>query len=159
HVTAPRVYHEFSGFEVMVTEFVTGIQVKTIRDAVIHRDQRYLDYLKELDIRPKKVARRIIRASYYTFYECPFFHGDPHSANIYVPRGNRIIFLDFGACGVFSAKDRAWMWQMQEYYTRGDVAGMVQCVLGVMEPLPVMDVDRFKGELLQAWWHGYYGIQ
>jgi predicted unusual protein kinase regulating ubiquinone biosynthesis (AarF/ABC1/UbiB family) len=159
HVTAPRVFHEFSGFEVMVSEFVTGIQVKTIRDAVIRKDKRYLAYLKELDIRPKTIAKRLIRASYYTFYECPFFHGDPHSANIFVQPGNRIVLLDFGACGVFSAKDRAWMWQMQEYYTRADVAGMVQCVLGVMEPLPLMDVDRFRGELSQEWWHGYYGIQ
>src|SRR5262249_53265835 len=31
--------------------------------------------------------------------------------------------------------------------------------LGVMEPLPIMDVDAFKGELLQEWWHGYYGIK
>ena len=159
HTTAPRVFHELSGHDVLVSEFVTGVQVKTIGDAVVRGDQKYLAYLKELDIRPKVIAQRLIRVSHYTFQECPFFHADPHSANIFIQPRNKIVLVDFGACGVFSAGDRAWMWQMQEFYLRGDVAGMVQCVLGVMEPLPPMDVDQFKSELLQEWWHGYYGIQ
>lgn len=159
HVTAPRVYYRLSGVQVLVMEFVVGEKMTSIQNAVAGNDEAYLAYLKELGICPKLLAKRLIRASYYTFYECPFFHGDPHPANIYVQPGSKIIMLDFGACGVFSAKDRAWMWQMQEFYTRGDVAGMVQCVLGLMEPLYLMDVDSFKNDLLQAWWHGYYGIK
>ena len=159
HVTAPRVFHKLSGNEVMVSEFITGITIKTLRDAIDNKDERFIAYLRELDIRPKVVAKRLIAASFYTFYECPFFHGDPHPGNIFVQPGNKITMVDFGACGVFSSKDRAWMWQMQEYYRRADVAGMVQCVIGIMEPLPIANMDAFKSDLQLAWWHGYYGIQ
>lgn len=158
-VTAPRVFHRFTGPEVMVSDFVTGVTVKDIRDAILERNRPFLTYLEALDIKPKRIAKRLIRASYYTFYECPFFHGDPHPANIFIQPGGKIVMVDFGACGVFSRKDRAWMWQLQEYYQRGDVAGMVQCVIGIMEPLPLVNIDAFKGDLQLAWWHGYYGIQ
>lgn len=159
HVTAPRVFYEWSGLEVLVSEYVTGIPLTEIRNAVVTRDDEHLARLRELDIDPRVIAKRLIRVSYYTFYECPFFHGDPHPGNIFVRPKNKIVMVDFGACGVFSVKDRAWMWQMQEYYSRGDVSGMVQCVLGIMEPLPMMNIDAFRNDLTQAWWHGYYGIQ
>lgn len=158
-VTAPRVFHKLSGREVLVSRYVTGIRVRELKDAVLNRNEAYLETLRNLDINPRVIAKRLVRASYYSFYECPFFHGDPHPANIFVQPGNRIVLVDFGACGVFSAKDREWMMQLQEYYTRGDVGGMVQCVLGLMEPLPITNIDAFKAELLQAWWHGYYGIK
>jgi len=159
HVTAPRVFYEWSGLEVLVSEYVTGIPLTEIRNAVVRGDEVQLGRYRELDIEPRVIAKRLIRVSYYTFYECPFFHGDPHPGNIFIRPKNEIVMVDFGACGVFSAKDRAWMWQMQEYYGRGDVSGMVQCVLGIMEPLPMMNIDAFRSDLTQAWWHGYYGIQ
>jgi hypothetical protein len=67
--------------------------------------------------------------------------------------------IDFGACGVFSDKDRRVMRRMNELYDRGDVAGMVDCALALMEPLPLADIDSFKRDLLDAWWKGYYGLQ
>jgi ubiquinone biosynthesis protein len=159
HVTAPRVFYKWTRPSLLVSEFVTGISLMEIKRAIDSHDEAHLAYLRELDIHPHVIAKRLIRASHYTFYECPFFHGDPHPGNIFVRPGNKIVLVDFGACGVFSARDRSWMWQMHDYYSRGDVAGMVQCVLGIMEPLPLMNVDEFKSDLTQEWWHGYYGLK
>ena len=35
---------------------------------------------------------------------------------------------------------------------------MVQCVNGIMEPLPRIDTDAFTAQLEKEWWQGYYGI-
>jgi ubiquinone biosynthesis protein len=156
NVTAPRVYYELSGNEVIVSEFVRGISVKEMMRKMSARDIEYLAELRSKDIDPRSVAKRLIRSQYYQFHECPFFHGDPHPGNIFVQPGGRIVMIDFGSCGVFSARDRNLMLQMNYYYTRGDVAGMVRCVIGLMEPVARIDVDEFSKFLQDEWWKGYY---
>src|SRR5205085_9073737 len=42
NVTDPKVYYEYSGEEVMVSEFVTGYKVKDIIAALDNGDQEYL---------------------------------------------------------------------------------------------------------------------
>jgi ubiquinone biosynthesis protein len=158
-VTAPRVYFEYSGPDVLVAEFVSGIRLTEILGAIDKGDARFIEMLEGLSIRPSTIAKNLIRSKYYSFHECPFFHGDPHPGNILVQPHNHIVMLDFGACGVFSEKDRRLMLRMSELYGRGDVAGMVDCVLGLLEPLPMVDVDCFKAELLDEWWKGYYGLK
>jgi ubiquinone biosynthesis protein len=161
HVTAPKIFFELSGEEVLVTEFVTGRKVKEIIKKIRDNDTAYLADLQRDGIDPKIVAKRLVRSRYYSFHECPMFHGDPHPGNILVQPNNEIVMIDFGACGVFSERDRNLMWQMNYYYAREDVAGMVNMVISIMEPiLPhVRTWDQFKKELQDVWWKGFYGIK
>jgi ubiquinone biosynthesis protein len=158
-VTAPKVYHGLSGEEVLVSEFVRGHKVQRIIEALDANDELYLESIRREGIRPKKVAQRLVRSRYYSFHECPLFHGDPHPNNIIVQPDGHIIMLDFGACGVFSHRDRNLMWQMNYYYSREDVAGMVNMVLLLMEPIHPINIHPFKRELQDAWWTGFYGIK
>ena len=159
-VTAPKIYYEYSGREVMVSEYVHGIRVSQIIKAKDEGNELLLAELKDLGIEPKTLAKRLVRSRYYSFHECPLFHGDPHPANILVQPNNRIIMIDFGACGVFSQRDRNLMWQLNQYYAQEDVAGMVNMVIGIMEPVdPVRGIHQFKRDLIDAWWTGFYGIK
>jgi ubiquinone biosynthesis protein len=160
NVTAPKIYYEYSGEEVMVSEFIHGRKVQAIIKAMFENDWQYLSELEKDGIEPKRVAKQLVRSRYYSFHECPLFHGDPHPANIVVQPNNRIIMIDFGACGVFSERDRRLMWQLNQFYYREDVGGMVNMVMSIMEPIaPVNGIDDFKRELLDAWWTGFYGIK
>jgi ubiquinone biosynthesis protein len=160
NVTAPKVHYKLSGEEVLVTEFVRGYKVQKIIEAMETGDEAYLADLRNSGIKPKVVAKHLARSRYYSFHECPLFHGDPHPSNILVQANNRIVMLDFGACGVFSHRDRNLMWQMNYYYSRDDVAGMVNMVLRIMEPIEVpVKIEPFRKELLDAWWTGFYGIK
>ncbi|HEX8136699.1 MAG TPA: AarF/UbiB family protein [Pyrinomonadaceae bacterium] len=160
NVTAPKIYYKYSGEEVMVSEFVTGRKVKDIIAALDVNDEEYLAALAADGIDPKRIAKQLARSRYYSFHECPLFHGDPHPGNIIVQPNNRIVMIDFGACGVFSERDRNLMWQMNYYYSRDDVGGMVNMVLSIMEPIPpVPGINQFRKELLDAWWTGFYGIK
>jgi ubiquinone biosynthesis protein len=158
-VTAPKVFHGLSGEEVMVSEFVRGHKVQDIIEALDTNDEEFLELIRRDRICPKKVAQRLVRSRYYSFHECPLFHGDPHPNNIIVQPGGHVVMLDFGACGVFSHRDRNLMWQMNYYYAREDVANMVNMVLLLMEPIHPINIHPFKRELQDAWWTGYYGIR
>jgi ubiquinone biosynthesis protein len=158
-VTSPKVYYKLSGEEVMVSEFVTGRKVSEIIEALEKEDQDYIAGLRADNINPKTIAKHLVRSRYYSFHECPLFHGDPHPSNILVQPNNKVVMLDFGACGVFSQRDRNLMWQMNHYYSRDDVGGMVNMVLLLMEPIHPINIHPFKRDLLDAWWTGFYGIK
>jgi predicted unusual protein kinase regulating ubiquinone biosynthesis (AarF/ABC1/UbiB family) len=159
-VTAPKVYHEYSSSELMVSEFVRAYKMTEIIEAVETNDEEKLEELRRDRIKPKKLAKQLVRSRYYSFHECPLFHGDPHPANILVRPGNQIVMVDFGACGVFSEKDRNQMWHLNRYYASENVAGMVNMVIGIMEPVdPVNGIYQFRKDLTDEWWKGFYGIK
>ncbi len=159
-VTAPKVYFEYSSAELMVSEYVNARKMQEIIDAVDQdNDQRLLELAID-GIDPKRVAKQLVRSRYYSFHECPLFHGDPHPANIMVRPNGEIVMIDFGACGVFSERDRNLMWQLNRYYSQENVAGMVNMVLRIMEPVdPVRGIHQFKKDLTDAWWDGFYAIK
>lgn len=161
NVTAPKVFYEPSGEEVLVSEFVCGYKVLDIITALSDGNEECLAELRRNGIDPKIVAKQLVRSRYYSFHECPLFHGDPHPGNILVQPNNRVVMIDFGACGVFSERERNLMWQLNYYYSREDVGGMVNMVISIMEPIqpPVRDWDQFRKELQDVWWKGFYGIK
>jgi ubiquinone biosynthesis protein len=157
-IGAPKVYRDLSGPLVIVTEYVAGIRLKDLLANLQAYGQQYADYLTRIGIDHKDVGRRLVRGQHFQVHECPFFHADPHPGNIVVQPGGRIVFLDFGACGVLSERDRNLVLEMNRRFNTGDVVGMVQCVTGIMEPLPRIDTDAFTAALEKEWWQGYYGI-
>lgn len=158
-ISAPKVYYPYSGKQVIVAEFIQGISVRDLQAALDRHDEAALELLARLNIDRKVLAKHLIRASFYAFFECPFFHGDPHPGNILVQPDNRIYLVDFGACGVFAEKERKVLRQLHHFKSRGDVGGMVQCVIKLAEPIPPIDVLAFTKDLENVWWHGLYGVE
>ena len=158
HITAPKVHFEYSAEDVMVSEFVEGIWVKDLIAAINAKDEKSLAYVRELGIKPKRIAKQLVLASHYSLFECPFFHGDPHPGNIVVRPDNKIVLVDFGACGVFTEKERNLMRQLHYFKSMDDIGGMVQSVIALMEPIPPIDMEGFERDLQNEWWHAFYGI-
>ena len=162
NTTAPKIYPQWCGREVIVSGYVqpdSGIWLKELIAELEAGDGAYRDSLRARDISPKKIAKQLLRGSHYAFFECPFFHGDPHPGNVFVQDGNRLVFVDFGACGVFAHRERQRLLQMYEFEGEEDIGGMVSCVIGLMEPLPPIDVDCLRRRLEDAWWKAFYGIK
>jgi predicted unusual protein kinase regulating ubiquinone biosynthesis (AarF/ABC1/UbiB family) len=158
NITAPKVYHDCSGGNVIVTEFVQGIRLRDLLANLQAHGTAYARFLTRLGIDHRRIGQRLVQGQHFQVHECPFFHADPHPGNVVVQPGGKIVFLDFGACGVLSERDRNLVLEMNRRFAVGDVVGMVQCVTGIMEPLPRIDTDAFTGQLEKEWWQGYYGI-
>lgn len=85
-VVVPRVHRDLCGPDVIVLEYLDGIQI-TRTDALVAAGHRL-----------SEVARKVGALYGTMIFERGFFHGDPHPGNLLVLRDGRIGLLDFGLC-------------------------------------------------------------
>ena len=86
NVVVPRVAADHCGPNLIVMEYLEGIQVSRI------------DELVEAGHKPSEIARRLGGLYGEMIFEAGFFHGDPHPGNLLVLPDARIGLLDFGLC-------------------------------------------------------------
>ncbi len=157
--TAPKVYFELSNDEVLTTEFVTGITLKDVLAAVEYGDRAALEILRSRDIDPKVIARRYLKINRFGGFEGICFHADLSPANVLVRPSNKLTLIDFGSCGAFTKHEvHAWL-RLLWYQSHGDVGNMVRAALGLLEPLPAIDVDEFTKRLEAVFWQDLYAIK
>lgn len=155
-VSAPRVYFDYSGEDVLVTEFVSGIWLRELLAAVETKDREALRIMKEEGIDPKVVARKLVRTNQFSTFEGYLFHADPHPANVVIQKNNRVVFIDFGSCGAYTSRERATWRQIAHYQQMGDVGRMVQGSIALLEPLPPIDLDEFSKKVELVFWQDLY---
>ena len=146
-MTSPKVVHSLSNERVMVSEYIEGLMLAEVLLAAETEDPDALARLRALDINPKLLAKRLMYASFWGPFEALFFHADPHPANIIVQPGSKLVFLDFGACGVPSRNTAIYHRQALEALMNDDLGQVVEAFLHTLEPLPPIDVDRLAIEL------------
>jgi ubiquinone biosynthesis protein len=154
HATAPKIYFEYCSEEVMVSEFVSGVWMWELMQAVDANDQEFLDKVGEIGIEPKTLAKRIVSIMEQEMQEELFFHADPHPANLVIMPGNKVCFLDFGAIGRFTTKTRKLMREFQHQMIANDIGRMTNVAISMMGPLPPMDVDAVHHELDKVYAEG-----
>lgn len=138
--TAAHVHFEYSGDEVLTQEFVSGLWLWEVINIVEGKDPRGRALLRDLNIDPAIVARRILLATFWSMDENVFFHADPHPANILVRSNSELTFIDFGSCGSFNTQQRVALEQMVLCMRNQDVDGMMRATLSLMEPLQPVDL-------------------
>ncbi len=143
--TSPKLYFEFCNEELIVQEYCSGLWLWEIMAGVEQRNPQALKRMRELNIDPKKVAKRLLWVNYWGMQENLFFHADPHPANVIVSQNTKLTFIDFGSCGSFNREQRAGLELTAVASGRNDAEGMARGTLKLFEPLPPLDVK----ELLQ----------
>jgi ubiquinone biosynthesis protein len=149
--TAPKVYTEWSNDEVIVMEFVSGMWLSELLVGVEQGDAAALARMRELNINPKTVARRLLYTNSWGLFDNLAFHADPHPANIVVRANNELVFVDFGACGYLNRTRRLMYERIYDAYMREDTWTMAQLTLISVEPLPPMDVNAVIKEMEAAY--------
>lgn len=152
YFTAPKIFPELCGEDVITEEFVSGVWLFELLGAVETNDAATLQRLAEIGIDPAEVARRLIWVSHWGLWDSVFFHGDPHPANIIVQRDNRLVFIDFGAMGSLPASRRSAMRQIFNLMEHEDLEAMARLSLTLLEPLPPIDTDRVIKAIEAVFW-------
>jgi predicted unusual protein kinase regulating ubiquinone biosynthesis (AarF/ABC1/UbiB family) len=157
-ITAPKVYAEYGGKDVIVSELIRGVWLQDLIDAQELQDVDALRYCATLDIDPETVARRLLQTLYWSNFENSFYHADPHPANLVVRPGSELVFLDFGACGPTTHRSRRNYMELFGRQDKRDIRGMVQVFSNINSPLPPMNLHAMlkDGEALTARWQ--YGF-
>jgi ubiquinone biosynthesis protein len=158
-VTAPEVYFEYCSEEVMVSELVSGVWMWELMAAVDSNDEEFLAKVAEIGIEPKSLARKLVRVMQHEVQEELFFHSDPHPANLVVMADNVICFLDFGAIGRFTTQTRKTVRQFQYHMIKGDIGRMANCAIGLLGPLPPLDVEGVRHEFEKIYAEAVYALK
>jgi ubiquinone biosynthesis protein len=94
HVHVPKVYWHYTRARVLTLEWIDGVQLADVDLLGMTLEER------------RELAYRITETWMTMIFRHGFFHGDPHPANILLPREAGVVGLvDFGAAGTLTDDD------------------------------------------------------
>ncbi len=157
--TARKIYGDLSTEEVLVREFASGMWLWEVLAALEHHDEAGLAYMRQLNIDPQKLARRLLFTHHWAVYEHLTFHADPHPANIVVRPNSMLVFLDFGANGHLIGPRRELFSRFYTSLAKQDVWGMAQATIALLEPLPGRDLNALAKEVEAAYYERLLAVK
>ena len=157
--SAPRVYFDLSGEDVIVQEFVSGMWLWELVAAVEQKNDEVMTLARRLNIDPKQIARRLTWINYWTWHEHFFFRADPHPDRIIVGEGGTLTFIDFGSVGAIGRTKRRALRQNVYYAWKQDPLNMARAALILLEPLPAVDPKELTKELEACNWKMLFAFE
>lgn len=97
HIHVPSVFMKYTTRRLLVMEFVEGVPPDNT------------ERIESFGLSLEEVARNGATLILDMIFRHGFFHADPHSGNIFLLKGNRICFIDFGMVGVLKPKEIAFL--------------------------------------------------
>ncbi len=154
--SSPRVHLGLSNEEVVIEEFITGMWLNELVEAVEHNDETLLSRAALLNILPHKVAKRLVWVHFWTLEENLFFLSDPHPNSIIVGEDGKLYFIDFSNTGSLSRSKRQAIQQLRYYIDKKDPQNMARALLVLLEPLPPLDILELTAQLESYNWQHLY---
>jgi predicted unusual protein kinase regulating ubiquinone biosynthesis (AarF/ABC1/UbiB family) len=149
---APRVHADLSSRDVLVTDFVDGVSCQELLERRSHRDAEGRTIWEATGLSRKRLAKRVAELAYWMRVEAGFFHSDPHPGNVFAMPGDKLMFIDFGACGITSRSVSTLEYEMNRRAMRNDMAGMAAMAMAASSPLPDIDLHRFSERIRRLLW-------
>lgn len=83
-VHIPKIYWDYTTKKVLTMEFIEGIKISKLEE------------LEKVGIDRRQLAINLTRSYMKQIWVDGYFHADPHPGNLFVLKGEVIVFLDFG---------------------------------------------------------------
>ncbi len=113
-ILIPTIYWNYSTDKVLTMQRISGTKVN------------HYDELSANGYDLPLLAKRIAESMLYQILEEGFFHGDPHSGNIYILPDNQIVYLDFGMVGRLSDDLKFNFASLIIHLQKGDTNGIIK---------------------------------
>jgi ubiquinone biosynthesis protein len=146
-----EVRFEFSSRRVLATKMLAGISLLEVGNAARAKNP---ESLRALNLGPNdlnQIARNFLWSIYNQIFRDGIFHADPHPANVFVLRGNRIGFVDFGATGRLSKKFRGSLAKVFIDLYRGNIEEAVTENFKLLVPSDDSDLRQAREEFFVAY--------
>lgn len=157
--TGRKIYYDLSGEQVLVREFASGMWLWEILAALEYHDEAGLEYMRQLNIDPRKLARRLLFMHHWAVYEHVTFHADPNPANIVVRANNTLVFVDFGTNAHIYRERRELFSRFYTCLAKHDVWGMAQATIAILEPLPARDLNALAKQIEAAYYERMLAVE
>jgi ubiquinone biosynthesis protein len=141
------VREEYTAKRILTWEFVDGIPVLQILNAIHRNDWKYLHKLEDQQYDLRLIARRIYWSTLNQIYRDGMFHSDLSPAGILVLPDNRIAHVDFAVVGRFTQDHQDSFRFFMQYVLRGQFDEAVDELLRWIVAAPNTDVARFRRDM------------
>ncbi len=149
-VYAPKTWKRYNRGRVLVMEYIDGVFMSDYLK-IVQQDPRRVDaWLRENDIDPKEVARKLHHTYLRQMLEEPYFHSDLHPGNIALLARGRIALIDFGAVGILYNDFRRPLILYLHALASRNLNAAIDRLMRFFEPIPPIDLDTLKRDLLEA---------
>jgi len=143
----PRVYPRYTTSKVLTLEFLDGVWMNEILQAVGSGDGEKLEEFNARGIDLPTVARNLMINSMIQAFEKTYYHADPHAANICIMENNVIGYVDFGIVGKMDRKFRDITQRYLQAFFKGDIDAAYSAFLEILQPPENIDLTGFEKEM------------
>jgi ubiquinone biosynthesis protein len=132
-VKIPGVFLPLSTERVLVMEYIHGTNVLEAKPGSFDRHA---------------VARVLAESMLKQIFVDGFFHGDPHSGNIFLLPTGEIAYIDFGIVGYLAPKLREWAFEILYAMAEVDIPRVIDAVLELCDvDEEQVDVGAYRREM------------
>jgi predicted unusual protein kinase regulating ubiquinone biosynthesis (AarF/ABC1/UbiB family) len=141
------IREEYTAKRILTWEFVYGIPVLQILNAIHQGNRTYLKKLQAQQYDPRLIARRIYWSMLNQIYRDGIFHSDLSPAGILVLPDNRITYVDFAVVGRFTEAHQDSLRFFMQYVLREQFDEAIDELLRWIEAAPSTDLVRFRQDM------------
>jgi ubiquinone biosynthesis protein len=149
---APRMYPALSSRSVLTMERIEGVTLSKLVTAVETDDRAQLTEWHRQGIAAEAVASLLLRSMLVQMFRHRTFHADPHSANILVRPGGRVVFVDFGIFGWLDERQWSQQMRMRQALAANRIHAAYAALVADFAFPPGMDVAAFETEMKEILW-------
>lgn len=153
-IYVPKAFTRWCKKKVLVMEFIDGVLMSDYIHAHVDAPLKASAWLKENNIRLKKIGKRMYLSFTMQLMDDNLCHGDLHPGNIMLLRDNRVAFIDFGSVSVLESGFLEKYRLSIKALARREFGKYVDVLLTLVGGLPQLDMDKFKSEVvreLESW--------
>jgi len=143
-VVFPKIYRRFTTENLVVMEFLDGIEPGAEARARLSAEERD----RVIDLGTAAIIKML--------YQDGFFHADLHPGNLVILPGPKAGFIDLGMVGRFDEELRRTLLYYYYCLVMGDSENAARYLAALAEPAPGSDVKGFKRaveEICRRWQH------
>lgn len=150
-VYVPRVFKQLSNRRVLTMEYVSGVIMSDYIE-MRRRDPVRLDaWLRENNIEPEIVGRRLFSTMMRQLLEDNLFHADPHPGNIMLLRDSRIALIDLGSAGSLDYEFLTIYRMSLRAVSNKDYGQAADLNLRMSPEMPPVDLNNLRARMVRIY--------
>jgi ubiquinone biosynthesis protein len=147
----PEVFAAHSTRRVLATEFIHAALMSDYIEMKQTDPDRLTAWLRENNIHPRKLARRLFHSVWRQILEDGFFHTDLHPGNVVLLRDSRLAVIDCRCVGELEAETRVKQRGFAEALADGEYSTAAEYSFLLASRLPLVDLGEVKAEMVRLW--------
>ncbi len=134
-LVVPRPFSKYSTSKVLTMTYIEGIHATNP------------EKLRKAGMDIRHVGELGVKLLLAQFFDHGFFHGDPHSGNMFVLPGSKIAYIDFGVMGRLTEGDRNIIKKLVTMMYMDNYREMTKCILAMSELPDNVDADGLERDI------------